>query len=667
MALIDLDVTRAIEALMPVPAPRPALAPDLTMARQYLALLDPAAQAFTFQTFSEKDIKPDPLAEVLHDGLDKKAADLAAKQRLGGGVYATVNETDGKGRKGPNIVRVRAVWQEDDDGFEGELPLEPSLVVQSSEGKQHRYWLVSDDWPADAKGRADFAGVMARMVRDYGSDPAAKDISRVLRVAGFWHQKGAPQLVRIVAVGERYTRAQILEAFPPLAATKKAPPATAAPRGHSDEAGRLRGALRYIPADDYATWISVGLALKDELGDAGFALWRDWSMSSVKFDEDACRPKWASLAPQGHGAGNLINLARENGWVDHRDAALEAQGSRLAKGLLAEQEAPLSVVRDERRQGKVPFDWRKDLVSAPALAARAFPPIVWLVPGTMVEGLSLLVGRPKLGKSWFILDLCIAIASERGCFMVSVEPGTRGDVLYLALEDNLRRLQRRLKKLCPTGVTPERLEFHTEWPRSDQGGIEALREWTAEHPNAKMVVIDTLAAIRPLGGNDGYGKDYAAIAAIQKLSMETGVSIVVLHHDRKAEADDAFDTVSGTLGITGAADTILILRRDPVSHMCVLHGRGRDVEEFEKAVRFDKDVCVWRLMGDPEDLRRSKERKTVISAIEDTDEPAGPKEIADRTGMKLANLKVLLGKMVKDGVLERSGGKYSVRTPPDER
>ena len=143
-------------------------------------------------------------------------------------MWITINDTGGNGRKASAVNRIRAVWQEDDDGFEGEFPLEPSVVVETSPGHFHRYWLVAGEWPADEQGRRDFAGVMACMVANYGSDKGAKDISRVLRMPGFLHRKNsdAPHMVAIVGGNRRrYTRAEILAAFPP-------PEKTSAPRGN---------------------------------------------------------------------------------------------------------------------------------------------------------------------------------------------------------------------------------------------------------------------------------------------------------------------------------------------------------------------------------------------------------------------------------------------------
>ena len=122
-------------------------------------------------------------------GTPPTANEVVNLYEMGAGVFITVNETDLTGRNSENIKRVRSIWQEDDHEHRGPFPLDPSLVVESSPGKFHRYWVVKDDWPADEQGRTDFAAVMERMVASYGSDKNAKDISRVLRVPGFLHRK----------------------------------------------------------------------------------------------------------------------------------------------------------------------------------------------------------------------------------------------------------------------------------------------------------------------------------------------------------------------------------------------------------------------------------------------------------------------------------------------
>jgi hypothetical protein len=188
---------------------------NLDEARRFLKRLDPNATVFTFATFTDTKEKPrpDPLARIQTGTFEELAPWLERHNMLGAGVFVTVNETDGTGRKKENIVRIRALWQEADRGDEPELPVEPHMVIESSPGKFHRYVLVRD-------GVLDeFESVQRRLVDDYGSDPNAKDRSRVLRLPGFYHMKNpdSPHLVRIVSTSEE-PRAwdELKERFPPV-------------------------------------------------------------------------------------------------------------------------------------------------------------------------------------------------------------------------------------------------------------------------------------------------------------------------------------------------------------------------------------------------------------------------------------------------------------------
>jgi hypothetical protein len=196
--------------------------------KRYFELLDPNATSFTFQTFADGNI--DPRLAAIFEGTPainrrlKGSATLTSIEdayKQGAGVWVTVNETDGTGRKIENIGRVRAVWNEFDGAKDGRrppaFPLPPSMVIETSPENFHLYWLIADLWPADELGRTDFAAVLDCMVAVYGSDKAATDISRVLRVPGFMHRKNPanPHVVRLIDDnGARYTREQIVAAFP---------------------------------------------------------------------------------------------------------------------------------------------------------------------------------------------------------------------------------------------------------------------------------------------------------------------------------------------------------------------------------------------------------------------------------------------------------------------
>ena len=175
----------------------------------------------------------------------------------------------------------------------------------------------------------------------------------------------------------------------------------------------------------------------------------------------------------------------------------------------------------------------------------------WVVPGMVPEGVALLAGKPKLGKSWLAMGLCVAVASGGVAFgNVRVE---KGSALYLALEDNERRLQFRLKKILARTEVPDGLHYSVECPRLDEGGVEAVEGWLRSRPDARLVVIDTLAKIRPRQrrGANAYQEDYEALEALLPLAARHNVAVLVVHHLRKMAASDPLDEVNSSIGLTG--------------------------------------------------------------------------------------------------------------------
>jgi hypothetical protein len=330
-----------------------------------------------------------------------------------------------------------------------------------------------------------------------------------------------------------------------------------------------------------------------------------------------------------------------------RDAVRQAKGSR-------------TTTATSDKPGRA--TWRDRAFTAADLQTMTFPPLKFILPGLVPEGATLLVSRPKLGKSWLVLDLAIAAASDR--FTLGELKPAQGDVLYLALEDGRRRLQRRLTKLLPTfGASwPQSLTIVTEWRRADQGGLDDIKEWIAGGKAPRLVIVDTLAQFRKMadGKTQIYADDYAAISGLQRLASEHNISVIIVHHDRKAEADDVFDTVSGSLGLTGAADTIVVMKRQ--AGTVSLHVRGRDVEEAEKALEFSKSSCRWRIIGEAADFRRSDERGRVLTAMRDSGQPMSASEVAIAAELKSRNAAdQLLFKMFRDNEIIRvDRGRYAL-------
>ena len=303
--------------------------------------------------------------------------------------------------------------------------------------------------------------------------------------------------------------------------------------------------------------------------------------------------------------------------------------------------------------------------SALDLQRMRFPPINYVVTGYIVEGLTLLAGRPKRGKSWLLLHAAIAVAS--GGYTLGDVKCVEGDVFYAALEDNRRRLQRRMQKLLPAFAQewPERLHFATEMPRLKDGGIEMVRRWIEQAKEPRLIIIDTLQKVRNPKGADqnGYEADYAAVSELKALADEYGVAIVLVHHQRKMEAEDPVDTVSGTTGLTGAVDTVLVLNNS--GQGMTLYGRGRDIEEIEKAVTFDVTSCLWRVEGEAQEVRRTDERSVILVTLKEADEALTPTDIAGAIGQPLNNVKQLLFKMSKAGEVLKVPGRRGQYVHPD--
>ena len=301
-------------------------------------------------------------------------------------------------------------------------------------------------------------------------------------------------------------------------------------------------------------------------------------------------------------------------------------------------------------------------ISASALMQKTFAEIRYIIPGYVAEGLTLLAGAPKVGKSWMTLGWALSVAGERPAFG-SIYPDA-GDVLYLALEDNERRLQKRLK-LMAVGSVPDRLTLMTEWPSLDEGCVEQIGHWIEGVPKPRMVIVDVLAKVRGAasGKETAYDGDYRLITGLQRLAGQHGIAIVMVHHTRKMDADDPFDAVSGTRGLTGAADTVLVLKADTGTGQMMLYGRGRDIEEIETCVRFEADKGTWGIVGQAHEIARSDERQPILDLLRAADKPLSPLEVSDILGGKRDTIRKTMTRMSLAGEIKKMGrGLYGCHT-----
>lgn len=289
--------------------------------------------------------------------------------------------------------------------------------------------------------------------------------------------------------------------------------------------------------------------------------------------------------------------------------------------------------KEIRAQEKRAVDRRPrfDTISAEDLQTKDFPKLVFVVDQLIVPGLTFLVGAPKGGKSWAAMNICFGVSTGEKAF--GNLQCAHGDALYLALEDNQRRLKSRLHKLNPYDTWPSRLKFVTESPRLNDGGLAMMETWIQEADNPTLIVVDVFVKVRDTSANNvnGYDADYAAVGCLQKFAIENGIAILCIHHTRKMKADDALETASGTTGLTGAADTILILQRDTTLSKgeAILKGRGRDIPDVEMALTFNEETCEWQHLGDASEYRASKEEQEIIDALKTSEQAMGAQEIAE--------------------------------------
>ncbi|MCG7583674.1 AAA family ATPase [Mycolicibacterium sp. OfavD-34-C] len=238
-----------------------------------------------------------------------------------------------------------------------------------------------------------------------------------------------------------------------------------------------------------------------------------------------------------------------------------------------------------------------ELVSAAQLDTMTFPPLVEHVPHLVVEGFGILAGPPKAGKSWLAGEIALGCA-QGGTVLGGIDVQGR-HVLLLALEDGPRRLQSRMRRLNHGQPLPARLHILTKV--KPHTVISTITEWLKLHSgdeNGPLVILDTLGKARPQrrAGDDPYIADYQLGGSLKAvIDAVPGAALLVVHHTRKMKADDWLDTLSGTQGIAGSADYVLVLSRKRKSAEGVLAVTGRDIAENEYAVKTDDGI--WSLDG----------------------------------------------------------------------
>lgn len=233
-----------------------------------------------------------------------------------------------------------------------------------------------------------------------------------------------------------------------------------------------------------------------------------------------------------------------------------------------------------------------DTIDSKTLMATDLPPLRFVVSELLPQGLHILAGAPKVGKSWLALWLCLCVAKGESAWGF---PTSESGVLYFCLEDSYARIKRRLEDITDEGS--ERLILATVSDKLHYGLEEQIEGCLASYPDVAFIVIDTLQRIRGLSNDTNpYANDYRDLGTLKTLADKHGVAILLIHHLRKMHDDDPMNMISGTTGISGAADSTFVLQRDSRGeNSATLYCTGRDIEYRELPLAFDPDAHVWRL------------------------------------------------------------------------
>lgn len=288
-----------------------------------------------------------------------------------------------------------------------------------------------------------------------------------------------------------------------------------------------------------------------------------------------------------------------------------------------------------------------------------FPDLRWIVARILPAGCTLLAGKPKSKKSWFSLNLTLAVAAPGGVALGHL-PTETGSVLYLDLENTHRRLKKRVSDVLGDNTPwPGNVHIFRSWPAGHEA-IDQLEQWMIHTPDTVLVVVDILENLRSRKFlANQYEEDTHTMQALSQFAGRHNIALVAIHHTRKAKADHVFDEISGSTGLSGGTDSMLVLCNEPQGSM--LHIKGRDIENDKPVpMRWDENLKSWVVVDQMEMFGDT--RQEILSVLSEAGEPLS---LSDICGLipdtKKATLQSTLQRMVRSQQLARTGrGRYEL-------
>lgn len=574
----------------------------------------------------------------------------------------------------------------------------PSVLVDSG-GGYHAYWFLDETFYLDTEEKRTRAiGLQAGWVDLVKADQGSKDLARLLRVPGSSNfKRETPELVHVVSgfedYGFRYTF-QMLEEIAGSAAMAIADPQGAAHvptapisdqvdfwlekylkearPGNRNETGFLLATqLRDTCRLTQAAAEQVGYPERVNQGDHEYTRheWEDTvrsvfqrlpreearsaiippPMDGARADQPPPAPQ--RQAPEWEIPQVILEAQLDDPLEDIQDQPDEIID--LVEDYLPEPEFPQDIpdLPGTQQQHDQPAAQQADPsnlgFTVAELREMQFPPQRWIIPNLITEGLTILGGRPKVGKSWLALQISHSVGTGGMIFDRKIEPGS---VLFLAYEDNKRRLLKRIdSQKIPNEAS---IRFIDDFPRLHEGGIEALFA-LYESGQYRLIVIDTLnRAISGVKERDRETVVDHIFDTLQRFAMRRGAAVIMIDHTRKPMAtfSDPIDDIIGQTSKASTADAIMAIYRKQGIRGSQLMGRGRDIEDIDWKIYFDPATTAWQLEGETEEIEFTEQADRVLHALSQLGK-AQVGDIAQATGQNRGNCYKRLADLVNKGIV----------------
>ncbi len=316
-------------------------------------------------------------------------------------------------------------------------------------------------------------------------------------------------------------------------------------------------------------------------------------------------------------------------------------------GIKAPNNKPVVILPETKKKEKKPLTLPAGMITLSDLSKKEIPPLQWVIPGIIPEGLTIIGGAPKAGKSFLILNIVLQIAT--GSKALGKFPVNQGKILYLALEDSERRLQSRMKK---TGYDLSSVSgsISTEWGAAYSENIEMIDLWMEENPDTKVIAIDTIQDFSKIEEGNSYSEVTLALARLKDLSHKHNIGILIVHHTKKSESENIIHNLIGSVGYSSKPDTIIILTRRKTGEgdRGKLEISGRDIDAKELQLKFDSKTETWLQDDNAPPETKTDQRQEIVDLLAENSEPMKTSDIALALGREFKSTQNLISRMKKD-------------------